>query len=370
MSDLEKTVAIIFSGVDELSGPINKMSKNLDSFGNDMAGKINNIDLSAFEKSFISVIRTITTDFGDLKQWEEVKENLGKIFDDIAASFGPAMGKVDFSGKTATKEIIKVGPEIELIPSHKETHFAAFFDQKTFDSINDEIEILGEDKTPVVTPKADQLSFDKVTKNLAVMTAHENKTIEIQLQGNIDRDLMQIQGGIDMELAKIEGDIEISLLKIKSQADMVQAVFEWEAKLDIAQVEADAKIVAAAFDAAASSVGATASAAADMFSSLAGNWDKFTFASDRKAMMGLVREQIDMEREALSIQRDLTTAQIEYMQAKSDALRDGDGLIKIDSSGLEPALEMVMWQILEKVQLRATEEAAEFLLGLGTGDAE
>jgi len=203
------------------------------------------------------------------------------------------------------------------------------------------------------------ISADKVTKDLSAITAHENKMIELQLQGDID-----------MALAKLEGDIDISLKQIKTSAETIQAVFEWEAKLDIAQVEADAKIVAAAFDAAGSSVDATASAAADMFSSLAGNWENIDGFMAKGNMMALIREQMDMEREALSIQRDLTEATIEYMQAKSDALRDGDGLIKIDSSGLEPALEMVMWQILEKVQLRASEEAAEFLLGLGTGDPE
>ncbi len=59
------------------------------------------------------------------------------------------------------------------------------------------------------------------------------------------------------------------------------------------------------------------------------------------------------------------------MEAKTKALQNGDGLIKIDSDGLEPALEMIMWQILEKVQLRANAEGAEFLLGIGgTGGSD
>ena len=36
MTDLEKTIAIIFSGVDELSGPINTISKKLDSFSHNI----------------------------------------------------------------------------------------------------------------------------------------------------------------------------------------------------------------------------------------------------------------------------------------------------------------------------------------------
>jgi len=47
-----------------------------------------------------------------------------------------------------------------------------------------------------------------------------------------------------------------------------------------------------------------------------------------------------------------------------ESMQGGEALIKIDSTGLEPALEMVMWEILEKVQIRASEEAADFLLGI------
>ena len=52
------------------------------------------------------------------------------------------------------------------------------------------------------------------------------------------------------------------------------------------------------------------------------------------------------------------TKSIKDMQAKSAALKEGDSLIKIESTGLEPALEMIMWQVLEKVKLKVTAEEA------------
>jgi hypothetical protein len=88
-----------------------------------------------------------------------------------------------------------------------------------------------------------------------------------------------------------------------------------------------------------------------------------------QAFLDIIREQVAMEERALDMQEKLIEAQVEYMQAKADALRDGEGLIKIESDGLEPALEMIMWQILEKVQLRVNEESAEFLLGLNPAGA-
>ncbi len=60
----------------------------------------------------------------------------------------------------------------------------------------------------------------------------------------------------------------------------------------------------------------------------------------------------------------MTDSQTDYMDAKTKQLADGDAAIQIDSTGLEPALEMIMWQIIEKVQVKANEEAADFLLGI------
>jgi hypothetical protein len=56
--------------------------------------------------------------------------------------------------------------------------------------------------------------------------------------------------------------------------------------------------------------------------------------------------------------------QIDLLEAKRLAIENGEGLINIDSTGLEPALETIMWQILQKVQLKANEDSAAFLLGV------
>jgi len=56
--------------------------------------------------------------------------------------------------------------------------------------------------------------------------------------------------------------------------------------------------------------------------------------------------------------------QIDLLEEKRLAIENGEGLINIDSTGLEPALETIMWQILQKVQLKANEDSAAFLLGV------
>ena len=77
-----------------------------------------------------------------------------------------------------------------------------------------------------------------------------------------------------------------------------------------------------------------------------------------------IDEDMAKKQDAFDLQKGLIDQQLELLNAKQNAINNGEGLIKIDSTGLEPALEEVMWQILEKVQIRAAEQASEFLLGL------
>jgi hypothetical protein len=77
-----------------------------------------------------------------------------------------------------------------------------------------------------------------------------------------------------------------------------------------------------------------------------------------------IDDDMKKKQEDFDLQKKLIDQQLELLATKQNAMNSGDGLIKIDSTGLEPALEEIMWQILEKVQIRAAEEAAEFLLGL------
>jgi len=181
--------------------------------------------------------------------------------------------------------------------------------------------------------------FDDAKKEIDVIPTE--KLLEIKLQGNID--------------TKIEA--------IKAQAEIVQTSIEWTAKVDIAQAEAAAQQISAAFEAASSTVESTSQAASDMFGSLASNMGDMG-TSDKWFMQDVLEDQMEMEQQALDMQKELNQAQIEYMGTKTEAIQSGDSQIKIDGTGLSPALEMVMWEILELVQVKASSEQADFLLGL------
>lgn len=95
----------------------------------------------------------------------------------------------------------------------------------------------------------------------------------------------------------------------------------------------------------------------------------YTDLSGKGYQQGLIekyiRKEYDLREEAVEMQMRLTQAQIDALNERSRALRNGEGLIKVDMSGAEPELEMVMWKMLEKVQIRVNEEASEFLIGVG-----
>jgi len=161
----------------------------------------------------------------------------------------------------------------------------------------------------------------------------------------------------------LQGDIDTEIELIKAQAETVQTAMEWTAKADIAQAEAAAEVTKEAFDTAGESVLALTEATSSMFGELLGNWEKLS-GLEQMAFFDLLEDQQEQQNKLIESQIKLTDAQVEYLERKAEAFDRGDALISIDTTGVEPALEMVMWEILEKVQLRANEEAAEFLLGL------
>lgn len=154
---------------------------------------------------------------------------------------------------------------------------------------------------------------------------------------------------------KIEVDIEVE--KIKAQASVVQTLFEYTAKVNIADIEAQAKIITSLSDGMASSFQSTGDVISSALGSLSG--------LDIGGIM-IIEDQLKIENElrakALEQQAALNEAQIKLMDAKAEAVSSGEGIIKVSADGLSPELEMIMWKILEKIQIRANAEAAEFLL--------
>lgn len=154
-------------------------------------------------------------------------------------------------------------------------------------------------------------------------------------------------------------EFEKTLLELESN-ERIKAM-EFTAEINVAEIEADVRKVEAVFGALNNTIASTGETLSSLYGTLGGGDLSRLQEIDLERIL---KQENDDRREALELERRLAETQIENIRAKTDALRNGDGLIKIDSTGLEPALEMIMWEIIEKVQMQANAEGAEFLLGI------
>lgn len=127
-----------------------------------------------------------------------------------------------------------------------------------------------------------------------------------------------------------------------------------------AKLEADTKRIEAAF----ASVDKSIESTGDLLGGLFDNLSDAGGFGDRWAIQDQIDQENERREKAFELQNRLTEQQIEQARLRNNLLKRDGAFIKIDSTGLEPALEMVMWEVLKKVQIRATEDAQEFLLGV------
>jgi TP901 family phage tail tape measure protein len=163
-----------------------------------------------------------------------------------------------------------------------------------------------------------------------------------------------------IDLAKVTKDAEVQLATLASNERIKN--IEANVSLNIANLEANTKIATALIDGISNTITSTGDVLGGLFSQF-GNFDKMGFSQQWK-----IQDQIDIEnklrQDAFDLQKRLTDAQIEMMQAQTNALVNGDSLIKIDGSGLAPHLEAFMWEVLKAVQVRVNADGLKLLLGV------
>lgn len=180
------------------------------------------------------------------------------------------------------------------------------------------------------------------------------------------KEIEDIQTEKQLEI-KLQGDIDKEIAQIEASAKTAEAAFKYTAEVDIAKAEAAASVLRAQFTSLGESTVAMASSVSDMFGSMSTSFASSELSQyDKYQLQDYFEEQQDAQNALIKSQTELADAQVAYMQEKTRALENGEALINISSDGLEPALEMVMWEIIKKVQIKASEEAADFLLGVSS----
>jgi len=285
--------------------------------------------------------------------WEEVDNIISGVEDEKIVNI---IASLDSADLTVAKE------ELEYFDDDKALAIKVAVNEGDFDHAKDLVKELNEDivfdvKADIEEAKETISWFDEDGKEHTIEVLAETKGID-----KAKKEIEAIPTEKMLEI-KLQGEIDKQLATITAKAELVQTAMEWDAKLDIAQAEAAAEEIKAAFEAATSTVDSTAEAAASMFSDLISNMTELS-TSDKWYMQDVLEDQMELERDALDNQIKLTDAQIKLMEARAKALDGGEALIQIDGTGLSPALNMVMWEIIEEVQVRANELASEFLLGI------
>lgn len=207
-------------------------------------------------------------------------------------------------------------------------------------------------------------------KSINVLSADINDTSKFVV--GLDGELIDVNksittlGTVSEETSKKVKDSAGELTEFEKVAmelasnEKIKAM-EFTAEINIAALEADARKVEAILTATSDTIASMGESVSDLFGIMASEDLSFR---QRWDMEDAIDQQLEIQQQAAEDQTKLINAQIDAMRAKTEALRNGDGLVTITSDGLEPALEMIMWQVIEKVQLRANAEGAEFLLGI------
>ena len=212
---------------------------------------------------------------------------------------------------------------------------------------------------------AETSGFDAAMRGLDVWI-EEKPSIDIDTEkadkkiANTKKEIEELPAEKLLEIS-LKGEIDTEIAEIKARAETIQTSMEWTAKLNIAEAESSAKMFVSVVEGMANTITSTGDLLGSLFGMLS---DEGLSGLTKWDIESQIRKESKMREEAHDAQMRLNKSQKEYMDAKTDAMESGEGLINITADGLEPEIEAFMFKILEKIQIRANEESAEFLLGM------
>jgi len=357
---------VVAGGIKAIKEDLIELQPTIEFFGGIMSGLWNTLktvfdlissSILATISSFADFLDTITfgasDKIGDFREkmdnlykgaFETMKDSYQKAAEGFSQSIDALVGgseevsdALEKTGNSAEKASEQVG---KIAKSGEEGAESTTKMKQTWDELKAQIGITDEEATSFGN------NLDDIGK--------KNVSPNIELKPKLNTS--------DLDKTKATVNVEATLKKDKYQQEIEKLTLQKETKfieLKIANINAETEKVKEAFRALANDFESVTSGIPSLFGSLLSAEDTF----DRWRIEDAIRQQLDIQRESFDLQKQLIEAQIELYNKKAQAVANGQGLITIDSNGLEPALEMVLWNILEKVQLKIAEEQSDFLLG-------
>lgn len=306
-------------------------------------------------------IKLFYTTVGDAGSFDLLKKGIEALAIPVAGAtaainlFGTALGIV--AGAIATRNFTLVGTEIDAAIAKASKSVDGLvpkflgLDQATKDStttLKDNIIALdGVDMAMIDLAK----SLDKTSTE-----TDKAKTKVSDISKEFDR-----QARLALDAEKAANDYEVKMAQIASNQQI--KLIEADVKLQIAEAQANAQIITGVFNDLQETFNDTGSVISNIFGNL-GDIGGF-FGLEK---LELIEDQLEKENQyrsdALQLQKDLTAATINNLNAKAQALQAGNALIQIDGAGLQPHLEAFMWEILKTIQVRVNEDGLEMLVGV------
>ncbi len=265
-----------------------------------------------------------------------------------------------------TKAAKGYSTELEKIPGKKETALSILGVDPAKASIGEiktALDRLDPTKDITVSVKADGTEVEKVYGMLISRLPDQTVTIVPEKYGATVTDQASKKlDGIPKE-KEVEIQAKLDEAAIREQSAVVQSAMEWTAKIDIAQAETNLK----SLEALSTSINNSMNSSGDVMKGLSTTYS--TAKSGSSAIYDQIQAESKRRDEVVTMQKNLTAAQIANINARTDLLKKGEAIIKVEAKGLQPQLEAFMFEILKSLQVRATEEGASFLLGISGGAA-
>lgn len=160
-------------------------------------------------------------------------------------------------------------------------------------------------------------------------------------------------------IARIENQTKVEIEAIKAAAATVQTAVEWEARIEIAEVEQLFETLRTQSE----SIRDMWAESGEVIQSITSGFEHLG-PLGRSDLMEILRQEMENRANLVEQQRLLTEAEVRYLDEKTRRLAEGgEGLITIQMEGIYPELELVMHKIIERTQIRATQEGLDFLIG-------
>lgn len=273
------------------------------------------------------------------------------------------LGTETGTSKTKAEELRKGLLEIPPVTTPKVKLEGAELTKAELDAISLELDRLPEEEIFEITPWMERAKIEEVN-GVIKKTFPDGRVEFVNVSAITDvADLLNIKGKIDKAIpGKKEVDVQAKLdkEKLKEQSDIIQKSIEWKAKVDIAEAEASTKKLTVSLG----SVNEGFKSTGDQLSNLFGLMNTPASFSSLIAIQDQIKRENDLRQGQFDLQKKLIETQITLEEAKARALQTGSQTIQVQASGLQPHLEMILWEILKAIQIRANASGAEFLLGV------